>query len=165
MDEDALVRRLDELERMVAGSGPMGGEACRAELAARRKSEPDSEFRLSLPTPTSQLVFLTLCRRYGLQPYRASKQRKSTISVRAPQGFVYDVLQPRVEAMVVEIEEATVAAVGRIMEKWSARVTERDETRASADYAERESGGEREAAEVGVSRGAAESQGRVMIER
>jgi hypothetical protein len=158
MDEDVLVRRLDELERMVAKGGPIGSEACRAELAERRRCEPDSEFRLSLPTPTSQVVFLALCRCYGLQPYRASKQRRSTISVRAPSGFMYDVLKPRIDAMVVEIEETTVAAVRHIMEKWSAR----QEMRGSDDYAERASGGDLELCEVQDS---TESHGRVMIER
>jgi hypothetical protein len=161
MDEDALVRRLDELERLAAKSGPIGGEACRAELAARRRGEPDSEFRLSLPTPTSQVVFLSLCRCYGLKPYRALKQRRSTISVRAPTGFMYDVLKPRIDAMVVEIEEATVAAVGRIMEKWSARQV----IGGSVDYAERTSGGDLEAVDVEASGDETASHGRVMIER
>jgi hypothetical protein len=127
MDEDALVRRLDEIERMVAKGGPVGREACCTELAEWRQREPDTEFRLSLSTPTSQVVFLTLCRCYGLKAYRASKQRKSTISVRAPNGFMYGVLRPRIEAMVMAVEEATVAAVGRVMEKWSALAIEQDE--------------------------------------
>jgi hypothetical protein len=133
MDEDALVRQLNEIDRMVTTGRP-GSEAWQTELAECRRQEQDNEFRLSLPTPTSQLVFLTLCRRYGLKAYRESKQRKSTLSVRAPNDFMYAVLKPRVEAMVMAVEEATVAAVRRVMENWSAQIVE--QKKVDADVSE-----------------------------
>jgi hypothetical protein len=119
MDEDALVRRLDEIERKTGPSGTMDAEACRAELAAWRQREADTEFRLSLPTPISQRVFLTVCQRYGLRAYRAPKQRKTSIAVSAPKGFVYEVLKPRLDALIPEVEATALAAIDRVMERWA----------------------------------------------
>ena len=39
-------------------------------------------------------LFLALCRRYGLSPYRLHRQRRNTVMVRAPRGFVDQVLWP-----------------------------------------------------------------------
>jgi hypothetical protein len=166
MDEDALVRRLDEIERMVAKGGPVGGEACRAELAHWRRLEADSEFRMSLPTPTSQLVFLTVCRCYGLQPYRAAKQRKTTISVRMPSGFMYVVFKPRVAAILHAVEEAAVEAIKRVMEKWSAQVGGVPESICpECGHAESTSGGDLDdGEESAASTSGTVSQGRLMIE-
>lgn len=119
MDEDALVKKLRELERELAGSGEVGVEACRAELAAWRAREPDQEFRVSVPTPTAQRVLLGWCKRYGLTPYRTPRQRKTTICIRVPNGFMNEVMWPRVEAMAHVIDEATADAAERIVERWS----------------------------------------------
>ena len=39
-------------------------------------------------------LFGVLCRRYGLSPYRIHRQRRNTVMVRAPRGFVDQVLWP-----------------------------------------------------------------------
>ncbi len=119
MDEDALVKKLHEIERSLAGSDGVGVEACRAEIAAWREREADQEFRVSVPTPTAQRVLLGWCLRYGVEPYRVPRQRKSTVCIRVPEGFMNEVLWPRVEAMARLIERETTAAAVRIVEQWS----------------------------------------------
>jgi hypothetical protein len=42
----------------------------------------------------SRHLFLALCRRYGLSPYRLHRQRRNTVMVRTPRGFVDQVLWP-----------------------------------------------------------------------
>lgn len=161
MDEDALVSRLEELERKVARGGPVGIEACRAELAAWRQREPDSEFRLVLPTPASQVAFLAMCRGYGLVPYRAARQRKTTVSVRVPSGFMHAILKPRLQAMLDAIDDATLEAVKRVMAKWSAKGgATNDSVCSECGQAESESGGALEADSIS----GGDSQGRLMIE-
>jgi len=166
MDEDALARRLAEIELMVARGGPVGGEACAAELAHWRRLEADSEFRWSLPTPTSQVVFVTICHCYGLKPYRGAKQRKTTVSVRVPNGFMTVVLRPRVEAMLHAIEEATVEAVKRVMDKWSAQVGGAPESVCpECGHAESATGDDLDDGEEAPASKSEDSQGRLMIDR
>jgi hypothetical protein len=47
-----------------------------------------------MPDQWSRHLFLAPCRRYGLQPYRLYRQRRNTVMVRAPRGFINEVLWP-----------------------------------------------------------------------
>lgn len=119
MDEDALVEQLHQIERQLVAGAAVGTEACRAELAAWRKREPDQEFRVSMPTPTAQRVLVGWCHRYGLTPYRKPRQRETTICVRVPRGFMQEVMWPRVDAMAHVIDQAAADAARRVVERWS----------------------------------------------
>lgn len=100
MDEDRLVEQLGDVERRF---GDVGEEAARAALARWREREGDTEFQVSVPSPTAQLVLVGWCRRYGLTPYRKPKQRK--------------------------VETETANAVTRVVERWSgARLEGEEET-------------------------------------
>src|SRR5258705_10029952 len=48
----------------------------------------------SSPDQWSLHLFLALCRRYGMRPYRYSRQRRNTVMVRAPKRFLDQVLWP-----------------------------------------------------------------------
>jgi tRNA nucleotidyltransferase (CCA-adding enzyme) len=50
--------------------------------------------QFSVPDRWSRHLFIALCRRNGLAPYRYPRQRRNTIMVRAPKGFVDQVLWP-----------------------------------------------------------------------
>jgi hypothetical protein len=50
--------------------------------------------QFSMPDRWSRHLFLALCRRYGLRPYRYHRQRRNTVMVRAPKGFLDQVLWP-----------------------------------------------------------------------
>ncbi len=50
--------------------------------------------RFSLPDPWSRQLFIALARRYGLRPYRYRRQRRTTIMLTAPQGFLDQILWP-----------------------------------------------------------------------
>jgi hypothetical protein len=130
MDEEALVSVLQQIERELARGGAVGVEACRAELAEWREREPDHEFKLSVPSPAAQRVLLGWCHRYGLTPYRTPRQRKTTICVRVPRGFMHGVMWPRVEAMAIVIERAVADATRRIVERWSGATLVAHETAA-----------------------------------
>lgn len=124
MDEDRLVEQLGDVERRF---GDVGEEAARAALARWREREGDTEFQVSVPSPTAQLVLVGWCRRYGLTPYRKPKQRKASVCVRAPRGFMHEVMWPRVEAMARLVETETANAVTRVVERWSGARLEREE--------------------------------------
>ncbi len=47
----------------------------------------------------SRRLFLALCRRYGLRPYRYRRQRLTTVMVHVPRDFVDQVLWPEFEEL------------------------------------------------------------------
>ena len=57
-------------------------------LASLKQSEPPAEYRFSLDNTWSRKLFVALLRRYGLSPYRYSRQRWNTVMVRVPPSFV-----------------------------------------------------------------------------
>lgn len=119
MDEDALVERLHEIERKLAGEGSTGAEGCRAALDAWRKREADEEFQMSAPTATIQRVLVAWCGRCGITPYRKPRQRRSTVCVRVPRGFMDEVMYPQTSAMAQLIEVTLAEAATRVVERWA----------------------------------------------
>jgi hypothetical protein len=97
-----LREKLRKIEALFAGAGTAGerlaAEAAlarvRARLEAEKRSDPAVEVRFSVPDPWSQRLFVALCRRYGIEPYRYRRQHRSTIVLRAPKKFLDQVLWP-----------------------------------------------------------------------
>ena len=106
-DESALRERLRKIEALFAGAGTAGersaAEAARDRLRARlaelSRSAAPIEIRFALADPWSRRLFLALCRRYGLKPYRNYRQRVSSVMLRAPMAFVEQVLWPEFEQL------------------------------------------------------------------
>lgn len=117
--EGTLVERLRKLEALHAGTKFDGereaarraAEKIRARLAELRGHEQDKVFRYSLPDPWRRKLFLALCRRYGLKPYREPGRRHSTVLVRIPETFHSRTLWPEFlalsEELTVQLEELT----------------------------------------------------------
>lgn len=120
VDEDALVRQLKDLDGSLGGVG-LGADpaACHAELARWRAREADQEFRVQVPNGIVDAIVLGVCLRYGVEPYRAPRQKQSTCSVRVPPGFMKEVLAPRLQAAVDVIDRATFEAAARVVEGWT----------------------------------------------
>jgi hypothetical protein len=111
MDESALQAKLRKIEALHAGTTSAGereaarlaADRIRARLAEYRASEPDIVMVYTLPDPWKRKLFLALCRRYGLKPYREYRQRYSTVQVRAPEGFHQKTLWPEFVALSEEL--------------------------------------------------------------
>jgi hypothetical protein len=56
--------------------------------------QPPPENKFSFKDQWQKRLFLALCRRYGLEPFRYHGQRHTTVMVRAPHDFVDRVLWP-----------------------------------------------------------------------
>ena len=56
-------------------------------------------------------LFLALCRRYGLKPYRKHGQRRTTVMLKVVTGFANDILWPEftqlADALMTYLDEAT----------------------------------------------------------
>ena len=92
---------------------------------------------LLLIAATGGWLFLRLCARYGLRPYRRRRQKLTTLTVRAPQGFVTKVLWPQFQAMLKVFVAARAEVDNEILVEWLGReeasatisVEERDDAR------------------------------------
>jgi hypothetical protein len=113
MDDAAVVAKLDQTWRTRVTTDP------REQLKEWRQREPDTEHRLTIPTPASQHLMALVCARFGLRVYRPPRVRSSTLCVEAPVGFVREVLWPLFERMAHIVEDAGDATTSRIMERWS----------------------------------------------
>jgi hypothetical protein len=117
--EDQLRDKLRKIEALFAGAGTPGerlaAEAALARLRGRlaeiERRDPATEMQFSTPDQWSRKLFVALCRRYGLNPYRYRRQRYTTVLVRAPRSFIDQVLWPEFgelnQALRVYLNEVT----------------------------------------------------------
>lgn len=93
------LRKIEALFSGGATAGERGAaeaalERVRAKLAQLEQQVPPMEFQFSIADPWSRHLFMALCRRYGINPYRYHRQRRTTVMIRAPSRFVDEVLWP-----------------------------------------------------------------------
>jgi hypothetical protein len=105
--EDALREKLRKIEALFSGA-TIDGEKSAAGAAADRirqrlgqscEKETSIEMKFSIGDPWSRQLFLALCRRYGIQPYRRPGMHRQTIIIRATKSFVQDTLWPEFEEL------------------------------------------------------------------
>ena len=95
MIEEQLRERLRKVEALYFGSTNSGereaagaaADRLKAKLDEAARSDPPVEMKFSLPDEWSVRLFVALCRRYGVRPFRYPRQRRTTIMVRAPRRF------------------------------------------------------------------------------
>ncbi|RAI54708.1 hypothetical protein [Roseicella frigidaeris] len=111
--EDDLLARLRKIEVLMAGAGTVGEreaagaalERVKARLAEQARRDPPVELQFSMPDAWSRQLFVALCRRYGLKPFRYPRQKRTTVMLRVPRGFNDTVLWPEF----VELDRALAA--------------------------------------------------------
>lgn len=119
--EADLRARLRKIEALFAGAATAGEKAAagaaadriRARLRDAEGSEAAVEHRFSVPDPWSRQLFLALCRRYGLRPFRYRRMHRQTVLVRAPASFVEGVLWPEFQ----DLDQALAAYLAEITER------------------------------------------------
>ena len=113
MDEEAFVAELERVWRAYVPGDP------REQLKQWRQRERDAEHRLTVPTSQAKQLLVLICDRFGLRPYRRSRQHATTVCLEAPAGFVDEVFAPLFEPMARIIDEAAAQTTMRIMQQWS----------------------------------------------
>jgi hypothetical protein len=106
-EEEKLVERLRRVEALFAGTDVAGERDAAAAAAQRlrerlhemRREDPPVEYKFSLADMWSRRLFAALLRRYGLEPYRYSGQRYTTVMVMVPRAFVEQTLWPEFEQL------------------------------------------------------------------
>jgi len=122
-DEIHLREKLRKIEALFAGAGTEGErlaagaalERLRQKLASLRRTEPAVEMQFSLGDQWSRRLFLALCRRYGLEPYRLYRQRLTTVMLRVPKGFVDQVLWPEFQELDAALGQYLLAVTLRVI--------------------------------------------------
>ena len=117
--EDRLREKLRKIEALYAGATTAGeksaagaaAERIRRQFETASKTEQAEEFKFSISDPWSRQLFIALCRRYGIRPYRYTRMHRQTVMVRAPASFVQAMLWPEFEdlsrALTAHLHEVT----------------------------------------------------------
>jgi hypothetical protein len=119
--EQSLREKLRKIEDLFAGAATDGervaagaaADRIRARLGTAAGKEKAIEVKFSIPDMWSRQLFVSLCRRYGLHPFRYRRMHRQTIIIRAPKSFVDQVLWPEFE----ELSGALTAYLSEITEK------------------------------------------------
>jgi hypothetical protein len=119
--EDRLREKLRKIEALYAGATTAGeksaagaaAERIRRQFETASKKEQAEEFKFSIPDPWSRQLFIALCRRYGVKPFRYARMHRQTVIVRAPASFVQKMLWPEFE----ELSQALSAHLNEITDK------------------------------------------------
>lgn len=107
-DEDLLLSRLEKLAALFARAGTPG-ERSAAGAAIERltdrlgKGEATTELQFSLDDAWGVKLFLAICRKHGIQPYRYPRQRRTTLVVNAPRRVIEEVIVPEYRALREEL--------------------------------------------------------------
>ncbi len=104
-DYESILEKLRKVEALFAGAATPGERAAagaardriRRRLEEIGQHEPAEEWRISLHNEWSRRLFVALCRRYGLSPYRYRGQKRTSIMVKAPRSFMEQTLMPEFE--------------------------------------------------------------------
>ena len=87
----------------------------RQALAMIEHVERPIEVQISLPDQWQRRLFTALCRRYGLEPYRYTRQRHTTVMVRVPRSFLDKTLWPEYLQIKKALDEYLMEATERII--------------------------------------------------
>ena len=117
--EDELKAKLRKIEALFAGAYTPGerlaAKAARERILAKLKqmeeAEAPVEMRYTLGNGWNMRLFLALCRRYGLKPYRKHGQRRTTVMLKVAASFSDEILWPEftqlAEALAAYLDAAT----------------------------------------------------------
>jgi hypothetical protein len=101
-EERVLLDTLAKVEALFADTGFPGErnaaanaiERIRDRLRRLQADDKQVEMRFSMPDVWSRKLFMALLRRYGIEPYRYSGQRRTTVMAALPKRFVDETLWP-----------------------------------------------------------------------
>lgn len=105
--DDILREKLRKIEALFAGAATHGeqqaagaaAERIRAKLKETAQREDEIEIKFTVSDPWTRQLFVALCRRYGLRPFRYPRMHRQSIVVRAPQTFLETVLWPEFQQL------------------------------------------------------------------
>jgi hypothetical protein len=137
--EQDLREKLRKIEALFGGAATAGEKAAagaaadriRARLGKAAGSEAAVEIKFSVPDVWSRQLFIALCRRYGISPFRYRRMHRQTVIVKAPRSFIDQVLWPEFQdlsaALSAYLSEITEKLIREEVHGETADAEERDE--------------------------------------
>lgn len=124
--EQQLREKLKRIEALHAGATTPGErdaaaaamERLRAKLRESEQTEKALEFKFLMRDAWARRLFIALCRRYGLEPYRKRGQRYTTVTLRAPKSFVDGVLWPHYQDIQFALREYLDTATEHVIREY-----------------------------------------------
>jgi hypothetical protein len=121
--EQELREKLRKIEALFAGAATHGERqaamAARDRIRERLKGfeshERAEEMKFTLGDGWHLRLFLALCRRYGLKPYRRHGQRRTTVLLMVVPSFVDGILWPEFNQLAQALREYLDEATERII--------------------------------------------------
>ncbi len=121
--EQELKEKLRKIEALFAGASTHGErqaamaarDRIKEKLKAFEAREQPVEMKFTLGDGWHVRLFLALCRRYGLKPYRRHGQRRTTVMLTVVPSFVDDLLWPEYEQLADALREYLDEATARII--------------------------------------------------
>ncbi|HEY2409967.1 MAG TPA: hypothetical protein VGI10_28385 [Polyangiaceae bacterium] len=106
-DEARLLEKLRAVEALFAGATTDGERGAAAEarkkiqlrLQALEAADPPIEYKFTVADGWSAKLFMALCRRYGIQPYRYRGQRRTTLMAKVSRRFADETLWPEYQQL------------------------------------------------------------------
>ncbi len=108
--DDRLRERLAKLEALFARAGTAGEQAAAGAAIERLQGrvgprpEQETELKFSLPDPWSVRLFVAVCRKHGVRPYRYPRQRRTTVMVRVHERMFDSVVWPEFSHLQTALE-------------------------------------------------------------
>lgn len=109
--DDVLRQKLSKLEELFRGAGSPGERAAAGAAIDRLQdrlraagSDAEVELKFSLPDGWSVRLFVAVCRKHGLRPYRYPRQRRTTVMVRARERDFDRAVWPEFSRLQTELE-------------------------------------------------------------
>jgi hypothetical protein len=87
-------------------------------LAEWRAREADTEILIGAGDALGAWVTLLVCKRYGVKTFRRKRMQRATIGVRAPEGFIDEVLRPHITAVLRVFVQARDEALNELTAAW-----------------------------------------------
>jgi hypothetical protein len=123
MTRDEIIEKIAKVEALFSGTDSHGEKQAAGSALERLKAqlaavpEPPAEFKIKIDDPWQRQLFVALCRRNNLQPYRLYRQRRSSIMIHTTRamlnGFLWPQFQELSKLLHTYLDEATRDIIAR----------------------------------------------------
>jgi hypothetical protein len=115
MDVPRRVAELRAVDLVYAERSDRNGSG---RLAAWRAREADAELLIAAGDALGAWVTLLVCKQYDVKTFRRKRMQKATIGVRAPRGFIDEVLRPHIAAVLGVFIQVRDEALNELAAAW-----------------------------------------------
>ena len=122
MDERELIEKLKRIQALYVGATTAGERAAASKAYDRVSTRIEqerytktTEYQFTMGDPFQRRLFMALARKYGLDPFRYSRQRYTTVMLQASPKFVDEVLWPEFETLSDTLEDYLSQVTDRVI--------------------------------------------------